>query len=756
MGKHGCAFALVLTLLAAMVLPVQAADINEALHISRQAQALERKGDLGGAARLADQAIEVAKSAGAEGTAAFALLLNRRAWLFTEAGRFMEAEALYRRAIELRAAVDPDARNTSLNDLAVTLRRAGRYAGAEAAYKEIIASASAAKPINPEYLATMETNLGLLYRDTGNYADAEPLLRQALARRELLPPEQRGDYVANSHNILAYLLKELGRYAEAEKHVRQALVLFMANHGPGHAEVATAQNVLGDILRVQGQFDEAKEVLEQALTVRRKVYGAASPRVATTLNSLGALAESQGRVKDAEALYREALKIREATLAPQNPDHPDLATTRANLGDLLKAGARYDEGEVLLRLALASREKVFGARHPDTVRSMLSMADLLQRRGRRGEADTLFEDARSLRRAAVRSITVYYGTDRTPDTRSGVTTYGSDQAQRLSTGVATVWVTEDSTSGSAAPPANAATKQAPARRAAAEESTALRRIIIRSITPAQRAEDVAASARQTLSGAQLFSRQALMFVHGFNVSFDNAVKRAAQIAYDLSFDGPVFVYAWPSRGGDTFWEQIVRVLAYTDDRNRAESARQWMNEFMRTVITETGAEQVHFIAHSMGNKALLEALRLNAMSPGKRLDVGEIVFAAPDVERVQFGSIIWELRQFNSRKTLYASTADRALFMSRFVWQGTPAGYFTKRQGPLVVGGVETIDISAAGDSLLSLNHDVFASNPAITNDIRLLLRDALHPPDKRARLERVDGKDGPYWVYRKSTQETQ
>ncbi len=37
-------------------------------------------------------------------------------------------------------------------------------------------------------------------------------------------------------------------------------------------------------------------------------------------------------------------------------------------------------------------------------------------------------------------------------------------------------------------------------------------------------------------------------MHGYNTSFDNALYRTAQIAYDLDFDGATFLYSWPSGG----------------------------------------------------------------------------------------------------------------------------------------------------------------------------------------------------------------
>ena len=60
-------------------------------------------------------------------------------------------------------------------------------------------------------------------------------------------------------------------------------------------------------------------------------------------------------------------------------------------------------------------------------------------------------------------------------------------------------------------------------------------------------ESVMKAARQQLQSSRAFNNQLLVFVHGYNVDFDNAVRRAGQLAYDLNFDGPTFLFSWPSR-----------------------------------------------------------------------------------------------------------------------------------------------------------------------------------------------------------------
>ena len=41
---------------------------------------------------------------------------------------------------------------------------------------------------------------------------------------------------------------------------------------------------------------------------------------------------------------------------------------------------------------------------------------------------------------------------------------------------------------------------------------------------------------------------AFLFVHGYNVTFEDAARRTAQMAYDLAFEGVPVFYSWPSQG----------------------------------------------------------------------------------------------------------------------------------------------------------------------------------------------------------------
>ena len=78
-------------------------------------------------------------------------------------------------------------------------------------------------------------------------------------------------------------------------------------------------------------------------------------------------------------------------------------------------------------------------------------------------------------------------------------------------------------------------------------------------------EELLALVRERLGASQRFKDHAIVFVHGYNTSFDHAVYRSAQISYDLKFDGAAFLYSWPSGGA---------VASYTYDRESARSGRR--------------------------------------------------------------------------------------------------------------------------------------------------------------------------------------
>ncbi len=150
--------------------------------------------------------------------------LNSLAELYRAQGRYVEAEPLYQRSLEiLEKTLGTEHRNvaTGLNNLAILYYAQGRYVDAEPLFKRSLEIRE--KALGPEHpdVATSLNNLAALYNAQGRYADAEPLYKRSLAIREkALGPEH--PKVATGLNNLAGLYWNRGQIALALDHIRRA------------------------------------------------------------------------------------------------------------------------------------------------------------------------------------------------------------------------------------------------------------------------------------------------------------------------------------------------------------------------------------------------------------------------------------------------------------------------------------------------------------------------------------------------------
>jgi esterase/lipase superfamily enzyme len=232
----------------------------------------------------------------------------------------------------------------------------------------------------------------------------------------------------------------------------------------------------------------------------------------------------------------------------------------------------------------------------------------------------------------------------------------------------------------------------------------------------------------------------LLFVHGYNVTFADAVFKAAQIAFDANFPGSVLVFSWPSAGA---------LLKYDEDRESAEFAAPDLAKIFHLLSKEIGEKKVYIVAHSMGNQVLVNALQQSALSKAD-LTINELVMAAPDVDKDVFGRKVEDIRSVAKNITVYASAADKALLASGEKSYGTRLG-FVGPGGPNIFPGIEIIDVTAVGDDMLGLDHGTFSSSRAVLDDLGHLIRSVSHlEPDVRTPTLRLmpDKAHLQYWLY--------
>ncbi len=233
-------------------------------------------------------------------------------------------------------------------------------------------------------------------------------------------------------------------------------------------------------------------------------------------------------------------------------------------------------------------------------------------------------------------------------------------------------------------------------------------------------------------------KNAFIFIHGYNVTFKDAARRTAQIAYDLKFDGAPVFYSWPSKG---------ELGGYPTDEDNILWAQENVKQFLKDFVQTTNAKNIYLIAHSMGSRALTGAVGalVNEM-PRFKKRFREIILAAPDINARNFkDNIAPKMIEASKNVTLYVSGDDKALLASREFHNNPRAG--EAGDNMILYKGIDTIDATGIDASLLG--HSYFAEAQSIISDIWSVLRGT--PPANRKTLKQVRTKRGNYWTFNKS-----
>jgi len=229
------------------------------------------------------------------------------------------------------------------------------------------------------------------------------------------------------------------------------------------------------------------------------------------------------------------------------------------------------------------------------------------------------------------------------------------------------------------------------------------------------------------------SRDLLVFVHGFNTSFEDAALRAAQIAADIGFDGTVILFSWPS---------ATSVASYVRDQETARNAGFHLLRLLRGHAAAALPDRIHLLGHSMGSEVIGKALTLVATEDSlPRL--AQVALAAPDIDaRVFRREVLPRLVRRSTRVTLYASTDDEALRASRAVngvWRLGLGG-----DSLVVVRDMDTIDASRVQADVLG--HTLFG-NQAFLADLATLLAEGRPPAERR--LLAIRRGELTFWRFR-------
>lgn len=203
-------------------------------------------------------------------------------------------------------------------------------------------------------------------------------------------------------------------------------------------------------------------------------------------------------------------------------------------------------------------------------------------------------------------------------------------------------------------------------------------------------------------------KHVLLFVHGFNNTYEDAVYRFAQIAHDSGTYAVPVLFTWPSRGS---------VFAYNYDRESTNYSRDALEETLQALAKEPQIQDVSVLAHSMGSFLTMEALRQMAIRDGRIAPkIRNVILAAPDVDVDVFKQQLGEMGAPAQRPrfTIFTSTDDRALKVSSRIAGGVPRlGAIDPKAEPYAsefrTANIDAFDLTDL-ESADRLRHGKFAS----------------------------------------------
>ncbi len=208
-----------------------------------------------------------------------------------------------------------------------------------------------------------------------------------------------------------------------------------------------------------------------------------------------------------------------------------------------------------------------------------------------------------------------------------------------------------------------------------------------------------------VASSPVSSRDPIMvFVHGYNYSYQEAVFRVAQLGADAGSAAVPILFSWPSQAA---------IAGYVADKDSSAYARDDLVELLTSLSRSHPKRPIAVLGHSMGGWLVMEALRQLRLEGRDdviaRLQVG---LAAPDIDMDLFRKQAAVIGKLSPPLTVLVSSNDRALAVSSRLTGGRPRLGAARIDDPALQaiarqGNMRIFDISAM-PATDELNHDRF------------------------------------------------
>ncbi len=251
-------------------------------------------------------------------------------------------------------------------------------------------------------------------------------------------------------------------------------------------------------------------------------------------------------------------------------------------------------------------------------------------------------------------------------------------------------------------------------------------------------------------------RSLLVNVNGFRERFASALRKTAFVGHVLDINSPLLVFDWPGDQGST-------LRGYRRAQRIARESGEELARTLELIIREVRPDRLWLLANSMGAEVVVHAFTLlyrDADLADAETEFEHVVLTAPDVGHEEFGRQFKEEIDALTRKlTVYVSSNDRALLMSRILNRGRRLGESTldpanPDQSEEAARAFELVEPDSDRVTLVDVTpvnrtrnfHNFSLETPEFFDDLFLRL---VNPETPRSRLQyRVRTPGGrDYWV---------
>ena len=216
-----------------------------------------------------------------------------------------------------------------------------------------------------------------------------------------------------------------------------------------------------------------------------------------------------------------------------------------------------------------------------------------------------------------------------------------------------------------------------------------------------------------------------IFVHGFNNDFEGPVRLAASSVASVEPQAIPIAYSWPSKH--------VTAKYIDDETNNAWAAEHFRDFLVDLLQRPDGPKTVNIVAHSMGNRLVFSALQFLAHAkPPLNGRIGQVVFAAPDVDAATFWEAIPSMAAVAQGLTVYGSHHDEALQLSRELHGHCRAGLVDCDDAVPLPQNVNAIDASFFRCDFIG--HGYWAASTTMLADIAAVMSGGTTAPGNAVR----------------------